>query len=406
MKIRSRYRPYNIRWFHLVVDLFYGTYLRTRYRMRAVGNEVFKRVRGPYVLVPIHQSLLDPFFVSAFVPQSIYWVTSDGNMRSTIMKSLLRLVGSIPKSKSIPDLETIGWIVDVIRKRGGVVGVFAEGQASWDGHSQPIFPSTGKLIKLLKVPVIVAIPKGAWSTLPRWSWRSRPGDIEVEYKLLMDATRIKTLTPDQINDELVAAMEFDEAEWRAAHPVPHRCSRRARHLELSLFMCPACGKPGAMHSFRNHLYCAACGHVVRLSRLYRIMPVGPSVPRFETVREWDLWQRGALDELAAKAAPGVPLFSDLGVMMLKGYRMNPLRRLRTGTLVMYPDRIELATLLGERIAFPLRALEGIATLKQQLFEFYYQGFLYQFRFPLRHQSARKWQMAAEALLKVSPPAST
>ena len=44
----------------------------------------------------------------------LYEVITDGNMRSSIMKLLLGMVGSIPKSKAIPDMETIGWIMDVI----------------------------------------------------------------------------------------------------------------------------------------------------------------------------------------------------------------------------------------------------------------------------------------------------
>jgi len=76
--------------------------------------------------------------VGYHIPDPVYWVTGDGNMRSSVMRVLLGLVGSIPKSKSIPDLETINWIVEVIRKRKGVVGLFAEGQASWDGHTQTV----------------------------------------------------------------------------------------------------------------------------------------------------------------------------------------------------------------------------------------------------------------------------
>ena len=55
-------------------------------------------------------------------------------------------------------------------------------------------------------------------------------------------------------------------------------------------------------------------------------------------------------------------------MLLRGYRMNPLRRIRTGVMILYPDRIELATLLGERLAFPVADIEGAGVLKQQLFE--------------------------------------
>jgi 1-acyl-sn-glycerol-3-phosphate acyltransferase len=405
---KARYKPRAPQWFNTVLRYTLGAWLRHHFRIRASGTELFKRIRPPYVVVPTHHGILDPFMVGYFVPAPVYWVTSDGNMRSSIMRLLLGLVGSIPKSKSIPDLETIGWIVDVIRKRKGVVGVFAEGTASWDGHTQAIIPSTAKLLKLLKVPVIAVLLKGSFSSQPRWAWNHRLGNMEIEFKLVMDGSQVKSSSPEQILGTLTAAMEYDEEEWRANHPFQHRGSGRARHLELSLFMCPVCGQAGTMRSMLNRLYCKACGHVVRLSPRYRFTSVGSSLARFVTIREWDLWQKDAFTAKLRQAIhePEAPIFSDSGVMLLKGYRMNPLRKIRTGSMILYPDRIELATLLGERIRFPIAGIDGEGVLKQQLFEFYHGKDLYQFRFPRRFQSARKWLAAVVALKAATPPATT
>ncbi|MBU0927713.1 MAG: 1-acyl-sn-glycerol-3-phosphate acyltransferase [Spirochaetes bacterium] len=405
---KARYRPRAPRWFNIVLRYTLGGYLKRRYRIRAVGADVFKTLRPPYVLIPTHHGTLDPFMISYFVPVPVYWVTSDGNMRSSVMKFLLGLVGSIPKSKSIPDMETIGWIVDVIRKRGGVVGIFAEGQASWDGHTQEIIPSTGKLVKLLKVPVVVAVLKGAYYSQPRWAWNKRPGDMEIEFKLVMDGAGAKARSAEDITAALEAAMAHDEEEWRENHPVRYRASGRAKHLELALFMCPHCGQVGTMRSYINRLYCRACGNVARLSRSYKFTAVGSSRPKFDSIREWDLWQREAFSALLenAAASPEAPVFADTGVLLLRGHRTNPLRPLRTGTMILYPDRIELATLLGERLSFPIPEIEGESVLKQQLFEFYQGKTLFQFRFPRRFQSARKWLSAIEALKALQAAAAS
>jgi len=403
----TRYTPRAPRWFNLVLRWLAGAFLKWRFRIQPVGLEVFKRIKPPYVIVPTHHGILDPFMVGSLVPSPVYWVTGDGNMRSSLMRSLLGLVGSIPKSKAIPDMETIGWIVEIIRKRKGVVGVFAEGQASWDGHTQAIIPSTAKLLKLLKVPIVVAVLKGSYFSQPRWAWNHRPGNMEIEFKLVMDGEEAKARTPGEILAALESAMEYDEEEWRADHPFRHRGSRRARHLELALFMCPVCGQAGTMRSYVNRLYCGACGHVVRLSRDYRFTPVGSSQPRFASIREWDAWQAQAFAALLkrASATPDVPVFSDSGVLVLRGRRTNPLRKLRTGSMILFPDRIELATLSGERLVFPIDEIDGAGVLKQQIFEFYRGKALYQFRFPRRSQSARKWLLAVE-WLKASRAAGT
>ena len=77
--------------------------------------------------------------------------------------------------------------------------------------------------------------------------------------------------------------------------------------------------------------------------------------------------------------------------------MNPLRRLRSGTLILYPDRVELATFIGERLRFPVADIEGISVLKRSTLEFYIGKNLYQTRFAMSSASARKWSAAVEIL---------
>lgn len=406
--VKVRYRPQAPRWFNMVLRWLLGTFLIQRFKIRPVGVDVFKRIKPPYVVIPTHHGILDPFMVGCLIPDPVYWVTGDGNMRSSVMRMLLGLVGSIPKSKSIPDLETINWIVEVIRKRKGVVGLFAEGQASWDGHTQAIIPSTAKLLKLLKVPVVVAVLKGSHTSQPRWAWNHRPGSMEIEFTLIMDGPELKASTPEHILARLESAMEYDEVAWRKQYPLRHRGSGRARHLELALFMCPVCEHIGSMRSHDNRLYCRNCGHTVHLSRNLEFLPAGGGPSPFSSIREWDQWQQQAFSKLLCKArsAPETPVFSDTGVLVLKGRRMNPLQKLRTGSMILYPDRIELVPLLGERLSFPIAELDGPSVLKQQIFEFYHGRVLYQFRFPRRFQSARKWMAAIQELKTIDPLPAT
>lgn len=86
--------------------------------------------------------------------------------------------------------------------------------------------------------------------------------------------------------------------------------------------------------------------------------------------------------------------------------MNPLRRLRSGTLILYPDRLELATFLGERLRFPVADIEGIGVLKRSTLEFYVGKNLYQTRFALSSASARKWSAAVEILARRSTKPDT
>jgi 1-acyl-sn-glycerol-3-phosphate acyltransferase len=400
MPARKRYVPRNYRWFNKLLRFSYGIWLRLAYRIVTVGLEAARRLRPPFVVVANHQMIVDPFILGCQLAKPVYWITSDGNMRTRIMKALLRLVGSIPKSKVIPDIETIGWTVDVIRKRGGVVGVFPEGQATWDGTTLPLIPSTAKLLKLLKVPVLGAVIKGGYLSLPRWTWVRRRGKVQIEWKLLLEPAELKVLGAEEILARLQSGLAHDESAWADAEKAHFASFRRAEHLELALYRCPSCEAIGSMRSQRDRFFCVSCGLALRLDARCRLGGTLGRESPFATIRDWSRWQAGALRDSAKawrRAGPARPVFSDAGAVLFRGYRLNPLRLLRTGTLILYADRIELATILGERLTFPLAQVEGINVLKRALLEFYVGRELYQVRFPFRHISARKWMDAVNAL---------
>ncbi|MGO8692992.1 MAG: lysophospholipid acyltransferase family protein [Rectinemataceae bacterium] len=403
MKSSNRYVPRNIRWFSRLVRATYGLWLLRFFRIRVV-NARAAELRPPYILVSNHVTILDPFILGTLVRQPVYWITSDGNMRTRFMRVLLRLVGSIPKAKAIPDMETVNWTVHVIRKERGVVGIFPEGEQSWNGSTLPLIPSTAKLIKLLRVPVLAAVIRGGYLSLPRWSWARRRGRIEVEFKLLFTADETRSLGVDELRKGLESGLFHDEWAWEEKTRVPYVALRKAEHAELSLFVCPRCEAVGSLRSARSRLFCGTCGMSLVMDLHGRFRGARGEPAPFANIRDWDRWQLESLRRfvdriLGEQAAGGVhkPLFSDAGALLLRGRKMNPLRRLRSGTLILFADRIVLATLLGERLAFPLSEVEGIGVLKRNLLEFYVGRDLYQVRFPFRHNSARKWMESVRLL---------
>lgn len=392
MSDSRHYVPRSSRGFYRLLRHTYGAWLKRTYRVESQGGEVFDGLRAPYVIVGNHQTTRDPFILSLYTRHPIYWVTSDGNMRSRLMRYLLSWVGSIPKSKAIPDRKTIDWIVKVVRKRRGVIGIFPEGQQSWDGTTLPLQPATAKLLKLLKVPVVAARLEGAYLSLPRWTWSRRKGRMRVVWRLLLTPEELESLDTDEILARLEKGLAWDEYAWQERHRQAFIGPRRAEHVELALYQCPECGAIGRLRSKGKRLHCAACGATFVLDRYGYFGMAGKGEARFPSIRDWSRWQEGAFREAAEAALgrPGRPFISDSGALLYRGHRMNPLRRIRTGTLVLYPDRLELATLLGERLSFPVSEIDGIGVLKRNLLEFYVGQALYQVRFTRRSVSARKW----------------
>ncbi len=409
MRGRARYVPKNFRWFSRLIRATYGLWLHLFFRVKGENAQLAKALRPPFVIVSNHVTILDPFILSTFLREPVYWITSDGNMRSRLMRALLRLVGSIPKSKFIPDMETVNWTVEVIRRRGGVVGIFPEGEQTWNGVTRPLVPSTAKLLKLLKVPVLAAVIRGGYSSLPRWTSARRRGRVEVEFRLAFAPEELKALSVDEIRARLADALSHDETAWQERSRVPFEALRRAEHLELALFMCPRCEAIGSLRSSGSRLDCQTCGMALKLNALGRIRVRKGQAPVFSTIRDWDRWQAIAFEsklKREASARPERPIFSDPGALVLRGRKMNPLRRLRSGTLILYPDRLELATFFGERLRFSIAEIEGISVLKRSTLEFYVGKDLYQTRFALASSSARKWAAAVETLSEAARKCGT
>lgn len=390
------------RSFNSFLRLTLGRWLVRRYNIRAENAELFGSLQAPYLILPNHMSFWDPFCTSTYVPDPVYYVTSDANFRSPVLRFLLGLVGSIPKTKQMSDLETIKHILR-IRDAKGVVGIFPEGRRSWDGHTLPLLYSTAKLIKMLKIPVVTAVFKGAYLSLPRWTKRSRRGEVMLSFSLTLTAKECASLGADEIFDRITSALEFDEFAWQRGRMIPFRGTKPAENLELTLFACPACGGIGTLRSGGETLACTACGHAVRYTE-YGFFEPGSGALHHDSVRSWNLWQQEHLARYIAEryaARDGLPVLRDGNTLLLTGYKSAPLKKAFFGEIVLYTDRIEFVPLRRPKLVFPLDQVAGMNVQNNERLEFYSGGTLFRFHFASRRVSSYKWVSACSALREIS-----
>lgn len=402
-----RYTPTNTRFFTWILRHTYGAYITSRYKCIATGTDLFEAVKPPFIVVGNHSTLVDPFLTNFFVPHPIHWVSSDGNMRNPFMRFLLiKLVGSIPKSKAIPDIETVNWIVRIIRKQKGVVGFYPEGQTTWNGLSLPSFSATAKLMKLLKVPVVCALSKGAYMTKPRWAYNRRDSHMEIAFSQLFAPEEFASLSVSQIDDRLAAALAHDDPSWAASKKIRFDEPRRAEHLELALYACPSCGALQTLSSCGSVLSCQACGFGAEYGAFGEVFPLGStqgsSLPRISSVADWDAWQSAHLEQLLkARFATHreEEIFGDENAVLLKGKRMDPMKRLGCGRLSLSFDKLSLYGNDGQVTSFDTGEIEGPGVLKWNFFEFYVGKDVYRVKFKNKAASGRKYAVALEMIVR-------
>jgi 1-acyl-sn-glycerol-3-phosphate acyltransferase len=214
--------------------------------------------RGPLLLLCNHTSEFDVVLFDTLFDFPVYFVGSDQLLNKGFGSALLRyFFNPIPISKSTSDMNVVPRIKRVMNQ-GGNVAIFPEGNSTMNGSNSWIPPATGKLIKLLKVPVVFFNSYGIYFSSPRWGQHRKFGPTGYRLKRIMEPEDYADMTIDQINDVVYQELSVNAYEQRPIHK--YRGFKKAKGLHRLIFTCPKCQQPFNMHSRGNHLKCSLCDY--------------------------------------------------------------------------------------------------------------------------------------------------
>ena len=141
-------------------------YFRARMKIRIEGEENVPH-KGPFFLVLSHQSHLDSLLLHTFCPRLIFTLAKSSVFRTPFMAWLAPRVGALPTRRYQIDPQAVRAVLRLI-ERGEGVGVFPEGERSWDGNLQPLRSGSIRLLLKAGVPVIPCGIVGTYEIFPRW----------------------------------------------------------------------------------------------------------------------------------------------------------------------------------------------------------------------------------------------
>jgi len=365
------------------------------YGLGKSDTEGLKNLISPYLILPNHATMLDSALLGLHSRRVIRYVAADGNFRTGLQAIFFRLLGTIPKAKGVSEVDLIRTLMQ-LKSRGGILGIFPEGQSCWDGTTLPLIPATAKLVKLFKVPVVIPVIKGGYLCRPRWAFRRRARGVEVSYRNVIPAEELKGLSSEDILSKLEKILAWDDHAWALeTGALVFNKRNRAEGIERLLFVCPVCRSVGTLRSRDNSFSCGACGLDVFINHrgLFESdkLPVG-----LTQERDWNAWQNRWLEDHLHRLDTGAEIFRDEPVRLYQGYKARRMKKVGEGSLFLFRDgRIVLK---GEtEMTFPLREISALHVFKQDLLEFYYANKLYRAFFPTRRVSAYKWMQAARLL---------
>ena len=201
---------------------------------------------GPLVVVANHRSYLDAFLLAAAFPRPIHFIASAEAFRPFWQRLFMRNLGCIRLRRWVPDPQAIRQVLAILED-GGVVGIFPEGERSWDGSPAPILPGVPRLLTLAATPIVAVKLKGSYRLWPRWGRSLRHAPVSVEWS-----------EPRRPGSEEEVRLALIEA--LATHPgPPARRRRSAEDIGRLLWRCPSCRAANSVRGERDGgVWCLRC----------------------------------------------------------------------------------------------------------------------------------------------------
>jgi 1-acyl-sn-glycerol-3-phosphate acyltransferase len=135
---------------------------------------------GPVLVIGNHQSVLDPILVQSFCPRPIHTMAKSTQYSSRLMRFLLPRLLAFPVRRYQVDPQSVRTVLRHLR-HGDAVGIYIEGERSWDGRLQRPRLGTLRLILKAGVPIVPVTVSGSYDVLPRWDHGLRRAAVRITF---------------------------------------------------------------------------------------------------------------------------------------------------------------------------------------------------------------------------------
>ena len=246
-------------------------------------------LKSPYMLLSNHMSFVDFELVSkGTYPQRVNNVV---NIDGYYMRPwLMEWIGAICTRKFTNDFHLVKSIRKVL-KRGDILCMYPEARYSPCGITSYLPDSLGSLIKMNKVPVVVAIHRGNYLHAPFWNFRQkRKVPMHTTLTQILTAEQVASMTPAQINEALREAFVYDDYKYQKDNGILITESFRAEGMHKILYKCPHCMAESKMDSKGTELFCTECGKRWTLQEDGDLRALEGET-EFTRVPDWFLWER-------------------------------------------------------------------------------------------------------------------
>ena len=186
------------RLFYAIVRKIAKTIIKTAFSVNVAGLEHIP-AKGPAIILSNHCSFLDAIMLSALPKRYIWYMTKSSQYKSNFLRWFLRLAKSFPVRRYTTDVVAVRNAIRVVQQ-GHILGIFPEGERSWDGRLLSFRQGAMRLVLALGQPVIPVGISGAYGLMPRWNHKIERVPVTIRFgrPVLFDHIPIPRQTRDDI----------------------------------------------------------------------------------------------------------------------------------------------------------------------------------------------------------------
>jgi len=247
----------------------------------------------PYLMLVTHSSMVDfNVMLKATHPYPVNNVmTLEGF--NTYSEPLMRSLGVLGKRKFVLDLSLIKNIKYCLEKLKTIFVLFPEARYSLDGCTSFLTPSLGKLVKMLKVPVVTLSIHGNFVTCPQWNKIDKKSKVVALQKQIIIQKEIETLSVEEVNKRIQESFVYDDYKWQVDNKVIIDHPDRAKGLHNLLYKCSHCGTEFEMNSAGTDLWCDHCHKTWHMNELGELHATSGET-EYSHIPDWSNWERSCV----------------------------------------------------------------------------------------------------------------
>ena len=251
-----------------------------------------KEPQAPFLFLANHSHKDDPYMAGKVMQHPINYMANVEGVNK-IKAFFGKGLGVFGKKKGLPDASALKKTFSLIRS-GHVVGIFPEGDRSWDGEMIGVPENIPALIKKLNVPLRVAHLRGNYLSFPRWAIFPRKGRIEIDYHTIMPDD-YSHLTNQELHKLLSDLLYQNDVKDVSLQDIEFKGSNLTAGIERFLWHCPKCHSLDSISGTGTTFSCSSCHSSWETDGNQRIVS-GPETG-FVDLKDWNDWQASSVNDI-------------------------------------------------------------------------------------------------------------